>query len=155
MNEGANSAPGATPIFVDTSAWYAIFDERDDEHTRATAVREAIHAGDLSYRPIYTTGHVLAELATLLLRRGHDVASRALGQIRNSPNVTVIHPDRAAFDAATTEFDRYDDHAISLVDHLTGVLADERDVNHVFSFDGDFRTLGFTVVPEDTGEGSP
>jgi predicted nucleic acid-binding protein len=33
------------------------------------------------------------------------------------------------------------------------VLADERDVEHVFTFDpDDFRTLGFTVVPDDTGE---
>jgi hypothetical protein len=41
--------------------------------------------------------------------------------------VTVIHPDQVAFDSAVTQFDRYDDQAISLVDHLTGVLANERD----------------------------
>lgn len=63
------------------------------------------------------------------------------------PNVTVIHPDRTPFDAATTKFNRYNDHDISLVNHLTGVLAAERGVDHVFTFDGDFRTLGFTVVP--------
>ena len=143
--------PGTTPLFVDTTAWYAIFDEDDAEHTRATAVREAILAGDHQYRPIYTTSHVLGELATLLLRYSHDIASRALNQIRDSSNVTVIHPDRVAFDAAVTAFDRYDDHTISLVDHLTGVLADERDVNHIFTFDTDFRTLEFTLVPDDTG----
>lgn len=108
----------------------------------------AILAGDLQYRPIYTTSHVLGELATLLLCYSHDVASRALHQIRDSPNVTVIHPDRMAFDAAVTAFDRYDDHTISLVDHLTGVLADERDVDHIFTFDTDFRTLELTLVPE-------
>ena len=89
MSEGTHAVPGATPVFVDTSAWYAIFDEDDGEHARATSVLNAIHAGDLPYRPIYTAGHVLAELATLLLRHGHDVTSRALGQIRDSPNVTV------------------------------------------------------------------
>ncbi|AGB39806.1 type II toxin-antitoxin system VapC family toxin [Natronococcus occultus] len=144
--------PGTTPVFVDTSAWYAIFDEDDARHARATAVREAILAGDLMYRPIYTTSHVLGELATLLLRNSHDAASKALQQIRSSPNVTVIHADRVAFDAAVTEFDRYDDQEISLVDHLTSVLADERNIDRIFAFDGDFRTLGFTVVPKDTGE---
>ncbi|WP_122091409.1 type II toxin-antitoxin system VapC family toxin [Halalkalicoccus subterraneus] len=144
--------PGTSPLFVDTSAWYAIFDEDDAEHTRATAVREAILAGDLQYRPIYTTSHVLGELTTLLLRYSYDVASRALTQIRNSQNVTVIHPDRVAFEAAVTQFDRYDDQAISLVDHLTGVLADERDVEQIFAFDSDFRTLEFTLVPDDVGE---
>lgn len=144
--------PGTSPLFVDTSAWYAIFDEDDAEHTRATAVREAILTGDLQYRPIYTTSHVLGELATLLLRYSHDITSRALHQIRDSPNVTVIHPDRVAFDAAVTQFDRYDDQAISLVDHLTAVLADERDVEQIFTFDSDFRTLEFTLLPDDTGE---
>lgn len=143
---------GASPLFVDTSAWYAIFDKSDTEHSRAIGVREAILAGDLTYRPIYTTSHVLGELATLLLRHSHDVASRALDQIRNSPNITVIHPDGVAFDAAVAAFDRYDDQKISLVDHLTGVLADEREVDRLFTFDGDFRTLGFTVVPVDTGD---
>lgn len=90
------------------------------------------------------------ELTTLLRRSNHTVASQALDQIRNSPNVTVIHPDGVAFDAAVMQFDRYDNQAISLVNHLTGVLADERDVDQVFAFDRDFRTLGFTLVPEDT-----
>jgi uncharacterized protein len=144
--------PGTSPLFVDTSAWYAIFDEDDAEHTRATAVREAILSGDRQYRPIYTTSHVLGEVATLLLRYSHDITSRALDQIRNSPNVTVIHPDRVVFDAAVTQFDRYDDQAISLVDHITGMLADERDVDRIFAFDSDFRTLGFTLIPEDTAE---
>lgn len=144
--------PGTSPLFVDTSAWYAIFDEDAAEHTRATAVREAILSGDRQYRPIYTTSHVLGELATLLLRYSHDITSRALDQIRNSPNVTVIHPDRVVFDAAVTQFDRYDDQAISLVDHITGMLADERDVDRIFAFDSDFRTLGFTLIPEDTAE---
>lgn len=143
---------GVSPLFVDTSAWYAIFDEDDAEHARATAVREAILAGDLQYCPIYTTSHVLGELATLLLRYSHNIASRALHQIRDSPNVTVIHPDRIAFDAALTAFDRYDDQAISLVDHLTAILANERDVDHIFTFDTDFRTLQFMLIPDDTGE---
>jgi len=41
--------------------------------------------------------------------------------------------------------------AMSLVDHTTGVLAAERDIEHIFAFDGNFRTLGFTVVPADDG----
>jgi predicted nucleic acid-binding protein len=62
----------------------------------------------------------------------------------------VIPLGRAAFDATADRFTTYDDQEISFVDHSTAVLADERDVSHVFAFDGDFRTLGFTVVPEDT-----
>lgn len=55
-------------------------------------------------------------------------------------------------EAAAGQFADYDDQEISFVDHTTAILADERDVDHVFTFDGDFRTLGFTVVPADTGD---
>lgn len=38
---------------------------------------------------------------------------------------------------------------------MTGVLAADRDIKHVFTFDSDhFRTLGFTAVPDDTGDDS-
>ena len=52
------------------------------------------------------------------------------------------------------QFGEYDDQEISFVDHTTAILADERDVGHVFAFDSDFRTLGFSVVPADTGDDS-
>ncbi len=35
---------------------------------------------------------------------------------------------------------------------MTGVLADEYAIEHVFTFDpDDVRTLGLTVIPDDTG----
>jgi predicted nucleic acid-binding protein len=144
----------ATPLFIDTGAFYARMDEDDAHHARATAVFNAIQAGDLPYRPLYTTSYVLTELVTLgLARANYALAATALRRVRASPSVTVLHPDEPSFAATCNEFYRYDDQEISLVDHATGVLADDRDVEHVFTFDpDDFRTLGFTVVPDDTGE---
>lgn len=148
------NARAVRPLFIDTGAFFARFNDRDTEHERATAVFEAIGAGDLAYRPLYTSGYVLSELATLTLRKaGHAAAVEALNRVADSPNVTVLHPDAVAFADTREEFGQYDDHRISFVDHTTGVLARERSIEHVFTFDeGDFRTLGFTVVPSDTGE---
>ena len=144
----------ATPLFIDTGAFYARMDEDDAHHDRAKAVFNAIQAGDLPYRPLYTTGYVLAELVTLgLARANYALAATALRRVRASPSMTVLHPDEQIFAATCDEFYRYDDQNISLVDHATDVLADDYDVDHVFTFDpDDFRTLGFTVVPDDTGE---
>ncbi len=148
------SGPGATPLFIDTGAFYARLDDRDDDHERACAVFEAIEAEDLPYRPLYTTGYVLGELVALTLSRAdHALAATALERIRSSSRIQVFHPDAEAFARVCEEFHRYDDHAISLVDHMTGKLAAERDVDHVFTFDADdFRPLGLTAVPADTGE---
>jgi len=105
------------------------------------------------YRPLYTSTYVLDELATLILSHGtHEAAAGALERVRQSPT-TVVHPDAPDFDTACAQFARYEDHAISFTDHMTGVLAAERDIEHVFTFDPDhFRTLGFIAVPDDTGE---
>jgi len=145
--------PGATPLFVDTGAFYARFVEGSQRHDRATAVFEAIGAGDVVYRPLYTSTYVLDELATLVLsHREHDAAATAVERVRQSPT-TVVHPDEADFEATCEQFARYDDRAISFTDHMSGVLAAERDIEHVFTFDSDhFRTLGFTAVPDDTGD---
>lgn len=111
---------------------------------------DAIEAGSLRFRPIYTTGYVLSELTTLILRKkSHEKAMDTLQRIRESPVVTVLHPDATQFDAVCSEFGRFDDQQISFVDHTTGVLASEVNAEHVFAFDTDFRTLGFSLVPED------
>lgn len=146
------SGPGATPLFVDTSAFYARFVENAPRHDRAMAVFDGIRDGSLAFRPLYTSGYVLAELATLLLRKApHDVAVDAVERVRRSDAVSVLHPGAEAFAATCRSFGRFDDQQISFADHASAVLADARDVDHVFAFDDDFRTLGLTLVPDEIG----
>jgi predicted nucleic acid-binding protein len=143
----------ARPLFIDTGAFFARFNERDEHHEWAVAIFEAIADGNLPYRPLYTSGYVLSELATLSQRKaGHSEAVEVLNRAAESPHIRVIHPAASAFDATREEFERYDDQGITFVDHLSAVLARERDVSHVFTFDGrDFRKFdaGFTLVPDD------
>lgn len=142
----------ATPLFVDTGAFYARFDASAPRHDRADAVFESIGAGDVPYRPVYTSTYVLDELATLVLsHRDHDTALTALDRILDSSTV-VLHPDETDFRATYDQFCRYDDHDISFTDHMTAVLSADRGIDRVFSFDTDFRALDLTVVPDDTGE---
>lgn len=147
------SGPGATPLFVDTGAFYARADADDIHHETASRLFAAIRSGELPYRPLYTSQAVLSELATLCLYKiDHETATRTLTAIRDSESIVVLPVDASAFEATAEQFVEYDDQAISFVDHSTAVLAAEREVDHVFAFDSDFRTLGFDLVPADTGE---
>ena len=150
-------ARGAQPLFVDTGAFYAGLKPDDDDHEAARTVFEGIRSGDLPYRPVYTSRYVLSELATLTLTTvGHSEAVEALETIRGSDTFNVLSVDEPTFAATCEQFAQYNDHEISFVDHVGGVLAHKHDADRVFAFDEDhFRTLGFTVVPEDTGEGQP
>ncbi|MCU4742785.1 type II toxin-antitoxin system VapC family toxin [Natronoglomus mannanivorans] len=146
------SGAGATPIFVDTGAFYARADKDDENHQTAIRLFDSIRSGEVTYRPLFTSQFVLSELATLALYKlGHSDATRAVNAIRASKSLNVIPVGEATFEAAAEQFEEYDDQQISFVDHTTSVLADERDIEHMFAFDSDFRTLGFTLVPEDIG----
>jgi predicted nucleic acid-binding protein len=142
------------PLFVDTAAFFARFNERTAEHGRARAVFEGIRSGDLPYDPLFTSRYVLSELATLMLRKvGHGPAVSALESIREAESFNVLGVGSGDFDQICEQFARNDDQQVSFVDHTSSVLADGHGIDHVFTFDGDFHTLGFTVVPGDTGDG--
>ncbi|WP_256031212.1 type II toxin-antitoxin system VapC family toxin [Natronomonas aquatica] len=149
-NDGSRAA---TPLFIDTGAFYARFVETAQRHDRATALFKAIGAGEVPYRPLYTSTYVLDELATLVLsHRDHAAAVAAVERVLDSPTV-VLYPTEADFEATYDQFRRYDDHDISFTDHMSCVLASDRDIDHVFTFDPDhFRTLDCIAVPADTGD---
>lgn len=144
------SGAGATAVFIDTGAFYARADEDDKHHEDAIHLFRGIRSGDTAYQPLYTSQPVLSEFATLALYKlGHSTAARAVNAIRESASINIIPVGKPAFETAAVQFENYGDQQISFVDHTTSILADERGVEHIFAFDSDFRTLGFSLAPED------
>lgn len=141
------------PLFVDTNAFVAIYDESDDHHERANAVLDGIEDQSLPYGPLFTSRSVLSETATVLLYgSSHRDATQALRNIRDSPIMNVLEVTEPLFDRTADQFEQYDDRQISFVDHTNAVISAEYDIEHVFAFGEGFRTLGMTRVPVDTGE---
>lgn len=142
------------PLFIDTGAFFARFNERAYQHERAQAVFRGIQSRELRYGPLYTSRYVLSELATLMHRKvGHGPAVTALETIREAASINVLSVGATSFDRTCEQFARFEDQTISFVDHSSGVLADAHDIDRVFTFDpDDFRVLGFTAVPDDTGD---
>ena len=144
---------GPRPLFVDTNAFVALFDEDDTHHGRANEILDAIRDRELLYGPLFTSRYVLAETATVLLYGvGHREAVDALTTIRESSSFNMLEVTTPIFERTAEQFGAYDDQEISFIDHLNGVLSDEFDIEHIFAFEEDFRTLGLTRVPVDTGE---
>lgn len=144
------SGPGTEPLFIDTGAFYARFVANAPRHGRATEVFDAIRDGRLRYRPLYTSWGIVGELVTLVQRKtNRERAIDTLERVRDSDAISILQADAESVTAASDEFCRYEDQQISFVDHTTAVLATERDVESVFTFDADFRTLGFQLVLAD------
>lgn len=111
----------------------------------------------MQYGPLFTSRYVLSEFATLMRREvGHTPAVNALEAIRQADSFNILPVGSNVFDRTCGRFARYEDQQISLIGHSSGVLADDYDIEHVFTFDtDDFHTLGFIVIPDDTGDARP
>lgn len=146
--EDGRKAP--VPLFIDTNALFAYFYRESSHHEEARTAITAIGNGELPYNPLVTNQYVLDEVVTLLLSRADGrAAHEALESILDEPTFRVLAVGPALVESAVDQFRRYDDHAISLTDHVIAIQADERGLDHLFTYDGDFRTFGITVVPHD------
>jgi len=146
----ADGESGTVPAFADTSALYARVDEEDAHHATTQTVFDGIRTGELPYRPVYVTSHVLGELATLtMIRLDAATARTAIERLQASDLVTIVHPDADTFATASTAFTDNQDPEIALIDQLTAAAARDRGVSHVFAFDSDFRDLELTLIPSD------
>jgi predicted nucleic acid-binding protein len=103
---------GRGSLFVDTSAFYALTDDSDQAHARATellAVEERL----------VTTDYVLLETWTLIDKRGGYAAAEAFwGSIRAGA-ATVEHIAPADLDAAWRIGEAFPDQAFSLADRTS------------------------------------
>lgn len=137
----------AEAVFVDTGGFYAAFVESDTHHTEADELFLEIQSGEAFHR-VFTSRYVLSEFATTMLYSvGHREAVNALETILDSETFNLLPIGPPEFTATWEEFQRYDDQDVSFVDQSSAVLAREHDVEHIFAFDSDFETLGFTLVP--------
>ncbi|MFC6723853.1 hypothetical protein ACFQE1_05570 [Halobium palmae] len=73
----------------------------------------------------------------------------AFGRIERSDLFTAVHPIEEMYVGALQPLSQFDDQQILLAGHMTDVVADENDVDAILTFDSDFRTLGYSLVPDD------
>ncbi len=73
------------PIFVDTSAWYALFDKNDADHASAVKFKESLT------HSLVTTNYVADEIITLVKNRlNNRIAVEIGGKLWNESIATLI-----------------------------------------------------------------
>ncbi|HEY7391869.1 MAG TPA: PIN domain-containing protein [Bryobacteraceae bacterium] len=129
--------------FVDTSAFFAILDEDDQDHSRAQETwRRLLREGHL----LLTTNYVLVETSALLQRRLGIAALQTFHEKIVPPlQVDWIGADRhqSSVEAALTAARKN----LSVVDCISFETMRREGVQTVFSFDRHFREQGFEVLP--------
>ena len=132
-------------IFVDTGAWLALADKRDQYHKAATAVYpQILH----QYPRLITTNLVIAETYNLIRRRlGHQAGISFLSSLRQTSRLKRIYTNDAATSQAEAILKQYNDQDFSLVDAVSFVVMHEQNSTQVFAFDHHFQVMGFNLVP--------
>ena len=126
-------------IFVDTSFWIGLENDRDAHHTEATALLDA-----MGIHQLVTSNHVRGEAWTWIRRRaGHRDAVRFLDRVERSPRLRVVPVDDQLEERAWTWLRRHDEREYSFVDATSFALMRSMKIRDALAFDGDFSAAGF------------
>ena len=129
-------------IFVDTSFWLALENDRDRHHTDAVTLMRRLGPAQL-----HTTNHVRGETWTWLRRRaGHRDAIRFIDHLDASPRVHVEHVDPEMESRAIGWLRTRDEREYSFVDATSFALMRSRKIREALAFDGDFSAAGFVEL---------
>ena len=130
-------------IFVDTSAFYALLDGDDAEHSRALKVWEGKPPGEGG---LVTTNYIVLESMALLQSRLGMVAVRAFHDAI-LPLTRVEWIDEVVHAKAVSAFIAADRRGLSLVDLSSFETMRRLGIRSVFTFDRHFRQYGFETLP--------
>ena len=132
-------------IFIDTGAWYALFNNLDIHHSRASAFVQKLIGQKAR---LFTSDYVIDETLTLIRARlGHEKAVEFGRWVLQSPLVKVINVDEKIWQAAWDVFVRYDDKDFSFTDCTSFAIMRHLGLINALAFDHNFEQAGFVVLP--------
>lgn len=131
-------------IFVDSGAWIAFLNRRDQHHDDAVGIYNDLVQQDTQ---LLTTDYVIAETVNRL-RYNHLVAVQFLDLIESSRatgGLTVAVIDSTLFQKAEQLFRQYDTARLSFTDCTSFVVCQQYNISEAFAFDQHFPMMGITL----------
>ena len=133
-------------VFVDTSAFIALLDPRDDCHAQAVRIEQSL-ANQAAH--LVTSNFVLDETYTGL--RGkiqHSAILRFRDSVRQSRQLNVMRITETLEDQAWEIFARYGGKDFSFTDCTSFAVMQQLGITAAFTFDEHFEQFGFTQFLE-------
>lgn len=131
------------PVFVDTSAWFALESRKDRNHERASELLPTL----VRSRSLVTSNHVVGESYTLMRKQlGHEAATRFIRSLNSSHRLEILFTPQELEKNAYQLLRRYEDQRFSFVDATSFVWMRKLRVREAFTFDQHFVTAGFVAI---------
>lgn len=132
-------------IFVDTSAWYALFDKNDSDHASAVRFKESLT------HSLVTTNYVADEIITLVkVRLGHRITVEIGEKLWDESLATLIQVTSMDEKMAWEIFVKHKDKGFSFTDCTSFAVMERLGINEAFAFDEHFEQYGGLIrLPQD------
>lgn len=138
--------PSGRHIFVDSSAFFALLNDRDQHHAEATRILKSLAREGAV---LLTTNYIVAETHALTLVKLDYSAARSFLKSSEDSSLIVVRARVEDEEAARNIVYRYDDKSFSLTDAISFAVMDRLRIREAFSFDSDFRRYGLTSLGAD------
>lgn len=131
-------------LFVDTSAWCAVFDRRDQNHQEAADLLSSLKGKPVR---LITSDYVFDETVTLLRARAGHSSAVVFGERLLKGSVAIEEIDTQIQTEAWDLFVTYEDLDCSFTDCTSFALMRNHRLEHAFTFDRHFWRMGFVCHP--------
>lgn len=131
-------------VLIDTSALYALADQKDNRHEQAT---ECLHSIAQFHLPVWVTNFTIAEAHRLIL---HNLGTRiGLSFLEDiyAGGVAIERVLETDEQQARNYLKRFADQSISYTDAISFATMKRLGIGKAFTFDWHFRLLGFVTIP--------
>ncbi|MDF1532621.1 MAG: PIN domain-containing protein [ANME-2 cluster archaeon] len=135
-------------LFIDTSAFLALANDRDTYYKAARRLLMDLQKGRLRPSRLITSDYIIDETLTRIrFKAGHTQAVSWSRNIHSSNIIELMRVDKTLYEDALAIFEKYHDKQLSFTDCTSFALMKSMGIDDVFTFDEDFRKLGFNSIP--------
>jgi len=136
-------------IFIDSSAYIAYYNKRDENHKKAKNLLDKIKSKEISPIIFYTSDYIFDEvLTTIITLTGRkDLAIKVGNAILSSKITKIIKVDSKIFNEAWELFKKYKDKTWSFTDCTSFIIMKINNIKRAFTFDEHYKQAGYVTVP--------
>lgn len=129
---------------VDTAAWIALVNTRDELHDRAKDIMAELRRNNVA---LVTTEFVLLEVANAFCSSAwRDKAVKLIDGLRSLPNLKIIEAESLLLSEGWRLYSTRLDKEWSLTDCVSFAVMQEEQINQAFTSDHHFEQAGFVKL---------
>jgi predicted nucleic acid-binding protein len=130
-------------IFVDASAFFALYKKDDPRHDKAVKIARMIDSGPIKK---VTSNLMISETLTLISMRVGKAKAIETGKTFQEIDIMVHFIDQIFHQKAWKIFKSIKDKDVSFADCTSFAVMEALGIKTAFSFDEDFKRYGFEAI---------